>query len=213
MHGRKGKPWNAIRSGVSSTRPVLPTEAINPVSLNLDKAPVSEIIDMMVNEERKVATAVYREKQRIAQGIEIIIQALHQRGRLIFVGAGSSGRLGVVEATEMPPTFGTSPRLVQAIMAGGTGRFTLPKEPASPRIATRLALVASRGYKSRRGTSSSASRQAGRLRLSVVRSLVAARRGLGQFSSHAGRDPSSKRLLTSRSLRRWAQRSSPDPPA
>lgn len=118
---RRGKPSIAIRSGVSSVRPVLPTEAINPVSLTLDKAPVPEIIDMMVNEERKVATAVYREKQRIAQGIEIIMQALHQRGRLIFVGAGSSGRLGVLEATEMPPTFGTSPRLVQAIMAGGHG--------------------------------------------------------------------------------------------
>jgi N-acetylmuramic acid 6-phosphate etherase len=74
---------------------------------------------MMVNEERKVATAVHREKERIAQGIEIIMHSLQQRGRLIFVGAGSSGRLGVLEATEMPPTFGTPPRLIQAIMAGG----------------------------------------------------------------------------------------------
>jgi N-acetylmuramic acid 6-phosphate etherase len=109
----------ALRSAVGSARPVLPTEAINPVSLGLDRAAVPEIIDMMVNEERKVATAVHREKERIAQGIEIIMHSLQQRGRLIFVGAGSSGRLGVLEATEMPPTFGTPPRLIQAIMAGG----------------------------------------------------------------------------------------------
>lgn len=117
--GRPVRQSVALKTAVGSARPVLPTEAINPVSLGLDKAAVPEIIDMMVNEERKVATAVHREKERIAQAIEIIMHALQQGGRLIFVGAGSSGRLGVLEATEMPPTFGTPPRLIQAIMAGG----------------------------------------------------------------------------------------------
>src|SRR3954454_19259262 len=97
----------------------LPTEAINPVSLSVDKAAVPEIIDMIMNEDRKVVAAVHKERQRIAQGVEIITQTLRKGGRVIFVGAGTSGRLGVVEASEMPPTFGTSPSLVQAIMAGG----------------------------------------------------------------------------------------------
>jgi N-acetylmuramic acid 6-phosphate etherase len=106
----------------------LPTEAINPVSLAIDKTPVRDIIDMVVNEDRKVIAAVLKEKERIAHGIEIIAQALKKGGRLVFVGAGTSGRLGVVEASEMPPTFGTSPALVQAIMAGGQGAVFRAKE-------------------------------------------------------------------------------------
>jgi len=97
----------------------LPTEQINPASLAVDKTPVRDIIEMMVNEDRKVVAAVQKEKEKIAHGIEIIAQALRKGGRVIFVGAGTSGRLGVVEASEMPPTFGTPARVVQAIMAGG----------------------------------------------------------------------------------------------
>jgi N-acetylmuramic acid 6-phosphate etherase len=106
----------------------LPTEAINPVSLAIDKAPVRDIIEMVVNEDRKVIAAVLKEKERIAHGIEIIAQALKKGGRIIFVGAGTSGRLGVVEASEMPPTFGTSPSRVQAIMAGGQEAVFRAKE-------------------------------------------------------------------------------------
>src|SRR5215467_1746382 len=97
----------------------LPTEKINPATLAIDKTPVTDIIDIVVNEDRKVVAAVHKEKEKIAHGVEIITQALRKGGRVIFVGAGTSGRLGVVEAAEMPPTFGTPPRLVQAIMAGG----------------------------------------------------------------------------------------------
>jgi N-acetylmuramic acid 6-phosphate etherase len=106
----------------------LPTEAINPVSLAVDKATVPDIIDMVVNEDRKVVAAVQREKERIAHGVEIITQSLRRGGRIIFVGAGTSGRLGVVEAAEMPPTFGTSPDLVQALMAGGHDAVFKAKE-------------------------------------------------------------------------------------
>ena len=106
----------------------LPTEAINPVSLAIDKAPVRDIIDMVVNEDRKVIAAVQKEKERIAHGIEIVVQALRKGGRIIFVGAGTSGRLGVVEAAEIPPTFGTAPRIVQAIMAGGQEAVFKAKE-------------------------------------------------------------------------------------
>jgi N-acetylmuramic acid 6-phosphate etherase len=106
----------------------LPTEQINPASLAIDKAPVRDIIDMVVNEDKKVVAAVYKEKERIAHGIEIITQALRRGGRVIFVGAGTSGRLGVVEAAEMPPTFGTPPRIVQGIMAGGQAAVFQAKE-------------------------------------------------------------------------------------
>jgi N-acetylmuramic acid 6-phosphate etherase len=97
----------------------LPTEAINPSSLALDKATVPEMIDMMVAEDRRMVTAVQRERERIAHGVELVTQAVRKGGRIVFVGAGTSGRLGVLEAAEMPPTFGLSPKSVVAVMAGG----------------------------------------------------------------------------------------------
>jgi len=106
----------------------LPTEQINPASLAVDKSPVRDIIDLVVNEDKKVVAAVHKEKEKIAHGVEIITQALRKGGRVIFVGAGTSGRLGVVEAAEMPPTFGTHPRLVQGIMAGGQAAVFEAKE-------------------------------------------------------------------------------------
>jgi len=106
----------------------LPTEAINPVSLAVDKAPIVDIVEMVIGEDKKVIAAVHKEKERIALGVEIIAQALKKGGRIIFVGAGTSGRLGVVEASEMPPTFGTSPHTVQAIMAGGQDAVFRAKE-------------------------------------------------------------------------------------
>jgi len=106
----------------------LPTEAINPRTLAIDKLSPAEIVDSMLHEDREMLAAVQREKQRIAVGVEIITQALRHGGRIIFVGAGTSGRLGVLESAEMPPTFGTSPDLVQAIMAGGKGALLRARE-------------------------------------------------------------------------------------
>src|SRR6266566_2969840 len=97
----------------------LPTEQINPSTLAIDKLSVTDIVERMVTEDRKMLAAVQREKDRIAVGVEIITNALLKSGRVIVVGAGTSGRLGVLESAEMPPTFGTDPDLVQAIMAGG----------------------------------------------------------------------------------------------
>ena len=97
----------------------LPTEAINPDTLAIDRMPTLDVIDQMVAEDRKVVAAVQRERVRIAHGIDIITGALKKGGRLFLVGAGTSGRLGILEAAEMPPTFGTPPTLVQGIMAGG----------------------------------------------------------------------------------------------
>jgi N-acetylmuramic acid 6-phosphate etherase len=114
----------AVRSKWQS----LPTEQINPATLAIDKLSPVDIVEGMLNEDRKMLAAVQREKDRIAVGVEIITQALRKNGRVIFVGAGTSGRLGVLESAEMPPTFGTSPDLVQAIMAGGKGAILKARE-------------------------------------------------------------------------------------
>jgi N-acetylmuramic acid 6-phosphate etherase len=106
----------------------LPTEAINPATLGIDKLAAAEIVDLMLNEDRKMIAAVQRERERIALGAEIIADGLRQGGRIIFVGAGTSGRLGVLESAEMPPTFGTDPTLVQAVIAGGRGATFRAKE-------------------------------------------------------------------------------------
>jgi len=106
----------------------LPTEAINPATLAIDKLSAADIVEGMLNEDRKMLVAVQREKARIAVGVDIITQALRRGGRIIFVGAGTSGRLGVLESAEMPPTFGTSPSLVQAIMAGGKNALVRTRE-------------------------------------------------------------------------------------
>jgi N-acetylmuramic acid 6-phosphate etherase len=106
----------------------LPTEAINPASLGLDKLSPAAIIDLMVDEDRKVVAAVAREKERIALGVDIISQALKKGGRLVFIGAGTSGRLGALEAAEIPPTFGTAPTLVRAVMAGGNQALVQARE-------------------------------------------------------------------------------------
>jgi N-acetylmuramic acid 6-phosphate etherase len=106
----------------------LPTEAINPSSLGIDKLAPGEIVDLMVSEDRKMLAAVQRERERIAVGIEMLASALRKDGRVVFVGAGTSGRLGVLESAEMPPTFSTEPALVQAIMAGGQNATFAAKE-------------------------------------------------------------------------------------
>ncbi|MGE0445517.1 MAG: N-acetylmuramic acid 6-phosphate etherase, partial [Vicinamibacterales bacterium] len=106
----------------------LPTEAINPSTLGIDKLSADGIVDVMLNEDRKMLAAVQREHERIAVGIEMIAAALRKGGRIVFVGAGTSGRLGVLESAEMPTTFSTDPKLVQAIMAGGQTSILTAKE-------------------------------------------------------------------------------------
>src|SRR5438477_1115304 len=114
----------AVRSKWQS----LPTEQINPATLAIDKLTPADIVEGMLNENRTMLAAVQRKQERIAVGVDIITQALRKNGRIIFVGAGTSGRLGVLESAEMPPTFGTSPDLVQAIMAGGQSAVLRARE-------------------------------------------------------------------------------------
>jgi N-acetylmuramic acid 6-phosphate etherase len=106
----------------------LPTEAINPATLGIDKLTADDIVEVMLSEDRKMLGAVQREHERIAVGIEMVATALRKDGRIIFVGAGTSGRLGLLESAEMPPTFSTQPGLVQAIMAGGRDAIFTAKE-------------------------------------------------------------------------------------
>jgi N-acetylmuramic acid 6-phosphate etherase len=111
----------------------LPTEAINPASLSIDKLPSTEIIDVMLAEDRKMLAAVSRERERIALAVDIIAQALRKGGRLVFIGAGTSGRLGILEAAEIPSTFGTLPDLVQGIIAGGKSAVFRSREGVDDR--------------------------------------------------------------------------------
>jgi N-acetylmuramic acid 6-phosphate etherase len=97
----------------------LPTEQPNRVALNLDLKSSLEIASMINAEDAHVAAAVKPALPQIARGIDLIAKALKQGGRLIYVGAGTSGRLGALDASECPPTFNTDPRTVQFVIAGG----------------------------------------------------------------------------------------------
>lgn len=95
------------------------TEQRNPRSLRIDQMSSLEIVDLINAEDRLVAAAVSDERERIAQAVDLVVDAFRRGGRLIYVGAGTSGRLGVLDASEMPPTYRTDPDLVQGVMAGG----------------------------------------------------------------------------------------------
>jgi len=109
------------------------TEQRNPGSRNLDRMTAIQIVRLMSREDRKVPTAVARELPAIAQAVEAILQRIENGGRLIYVGAGSSGRIATLDASECPPTFGTPPELVQALIAGGKRAMTQAVEGAEDR--------------------------------------------------------------------------------
>lgn len=103
------------------TRGHLLTEQINPVSVNLDQLSCLEMVDVFNQEDQKTIDAIALAREPLAQAINITSQSLAQGGRLFYVGAGTSGRLGVLDAAECPPTFCTDPTMVQGILAGGEG--------------------------------------------------------------------------------------------
>jgi N-acetylmuramic acid 6-phosphate etherase len=107
------------RKVARNPRPRRITEERNAASKNLDRMSSLEIIRLMNREDRKVAPAVGRTAAMIARAIDEIVARMTMGGRLIYVGAGSSGRIGVLDASECPPTFGVSPDLVRALIAGG----------------------------------------------------------------------------------------------
>jgi N-acetylmuramic acid 6-phosphate etherase len=96
-----------------------PTERRNPGSLKLDRLAVSKAVELMLSEDARVPRALWAQRRRIEQAVKLIVTSLRRGGRLFCVGAGTSGRLGALDAIECPPTFRTPPEMVQAIMAGG----------------------------------------------------------------------------------------------
>lgn len=95
------------------------TERINPRTLHLDKCSPLEVVELILEEDRAIVQAIEKEKHNIAKAVELVTYKLKKGGRLFFIGAGTSGRLGVIEAAECPPTFGTNAELIQGFIAGG----------------------------------------------------------------------------------------------
>ncbi len=117
------------------------TEHSNPRTRDIDLAEAQEIVDLINAEDADVPAAVHAERERIAAAIEIAVECFKRGGRLVYVGAGTSGRLGVLDATECPPTFGTDPEMVQGIIAGGAAALTRSQEGAEDREENGVAAV------------------------------------------------------------------------
>ncbi|OOF61934.1 N-acetylmuramic acid 6-phosphate etherase [Rodentibacter sp. Ppn85] len=112
------------------TLSTLITEQRNPRSMNIDQLSALEIVTLMNHEDRQIPLAVERVLPQIAQAVEAIVSAFQHGGRLIYIGAGTSGRLGVLDASECPPTFGVSDEMVRGIIAGGELAIRHPVEGA-----------------------------------------------------------------------------------
>ncbi|MBE6585500.1 MAG: N-acetylmuramic acid 6-phosphate etherase [Ruminococcaceae bacterium] len=109
------------QSAVRTDLQALKTEGRNQNTLHIDKLATIDMVTLMNNENRVVEDAIATQLPEIAQAVDIIAKRLDAGSHLIYIGAGTSGRLGVVDASECPPTFGVDPRLVRGIMAGGEG--------------------------------------------------------------------------------------------
>ena len=112
------------------TLSTLITEQRNPNSMNVDSLSALKIVQLMNEEDKQVPLAIEKCLPQIAQAVECIVAAFQQGGRLVYIGAGTSGRLGVLDASECPPTFGVSPEMVKGIIAGGERALRHPIEGA-----------------------------------------------------------------------------------
>ena len=112
------------------TLSTLITEQRNPNSMQVDSLSALEIVQLMNEEDKQVPLAIEKCLPLIAQAVERIVAAFQQGGRLVYIGAGTSGRLGVLDASECPPTFGVSPEMVKGIIAGGERALRHPIEGA-----------------------------------------------------------------------------------
>ena len=112
------------------TLSTLITEQRNPDSMHVDSLSALEIVQLMNEEDKQVPLAIEKCLPQIAQAVECIVAAFQQGGRLVYIGAGTSGRLGVLDASECPPTFGVSPEMVKGIIAGGERALRHPIEGA-----------------------------------------------------------------------------------
>ena len=104
------------------------TESRNPKTLDIDTFSTLEILKIINTEDKRVAFEVEKVIPQIARGVDLIVSSLKKNGRIFYIGAGTSGRLGVLDAAECPPTFGTDPKRIQGIIAGGYKTLIRSKE-------------------------------------------------------------------------------------
>src|SRR5688572_22383784 len=127
---RRSSSKSSRHLNLVTTSQLSPTEQRNPRSLELDRMPTTAAVRLMLSEEAKVTRVLLRAERKLASAVEFVTRALRNQGRLYYVGAGTSGRLGVLDASECPPTFHTPPHLVQGIIAGGEGALQRSVEGA-----------------------------------------------------------------------------------
>jgi N-acetylmuramic acid 6-phosphate etherase len=126
-----------------------PTEQRNPRSQKLDRLPLSKAVKLMIDEESKVGGALLKERRKIERAVELVVSAFRRGGRLFYVGAGTSGRLGILDAVECPPTFRIPPHRVQGILAGGQGAIWKSVEGAEDSPAAGASAIDYRGVNQR----------------------------------------------------------------
>ena len=126
----------------------LTTEAANPASARIDELDAAGIVQVMNAEDAAVAEAVARESAAIARSIDVIADRFRAGGRLVYIGAGTSGRLGVLDASECPPTFGTPPEMVVGLIAGGRDALTRAIEGAEDSLTLAAADLSAIGLSS-----------------------------------------------------------------
>jgi len=122
-----------MQDGVFEELARLVTEARNPHTMDIDSKSIIEILRLINNEDKKVPYIVEKEIPYIAKAVEIVVRAFKNGGRLFYVGAGTSGRLGILDAAECPPTFGTDPQMIQGTIAGGYKALVRAQEGAEDR--------------------------------------------------------------------------------
>ena len=123
------------------------TEQSNPASANIDRLSTIEMLRVINDEDRKVADSIVPELPAIARAVDGIVAAMGAGGRLFYIGAGTSGRLGVLDAAECPPTFNVPPELVQGIIAGGEGALARATETSEDNASLGAADLLARGFR------------------------------------------------------------------
>ena len=164
------------------------TEQRNPASERIDTATTSELLRIINQEDQKVAAAVELEIPRIAEAVDTIVERFQTRGRLFYAGAGTSGRLGVLDAAECPPTFGVRPDLVQAVIAGGPGAVLQATEGSEDRAEAAEADLRAKGLA--KNDSLIAISASGRTPYAVAAAVYA--RSLGAFTVGLSSNPESE---------------------
>ncbi len=133
---------------MTKKRKILPTTELRScVSTNIDRLSTLQIVDLINAEDALVPAAVASQREQIAAAIDLIVERFRKGGRLFYVGAGTSGRLGVLDASECPPTFGVSPSLVQGIIAGGRRALVRAVEGAEDYPEDGVAAIRNKGVR------------------------------------------------------------------